>query len=263
MIPKILHYCWFGNAEMPNEHKNFIDGWKKMFPDYQIKRWSEKNFDVNSVSLIQEAIAKRKWAYVVDYVRHYALYNEGGIYMDTDVEVVKDFSPLLCHRFVSAVEFHPGYKDFKLIAERVENGKRISQKIKIPGTGIMSAFLASEPGHPLTLDCMRFYESENIDHIFEEHLTAPTVIAYCAEKYGFRYVDKQQLLCNDIMLYTSEVFSHDELATNDSYTIHHCEGSWVGNPFKHKFGKFIKNNRLTKGLFKKYLQYLADKYQVK
>ena len=96
MIPKIIHYCWFGGKELPNLAEKCIASWKKQLPDYKIICWSEENFDIdNSVPYLKEAYSKKKFAFVSDYVRLYALYNYGGIYLDTDVEVIRDFSPLL------------------------------------------------------------------------------------------------------------------------------------------------------------------------
>ena len=95
MIPRIIHYCWFGRGEMPQLAKYCIASWHKYMPDWEYKLWNEDNFDVNSVPYVKEAYAAKKFAFVTDYVRLYALYTEGGVYMDTDVEVLKSFEPLL------------------------------------------------------------------------------------------------------------------------------------------------------------------------
>ena len=89
MIPKIIHWCWFGRGELPPLAKKCIASWKEHLSDYEIKVWNEDNFDVNSVRYVAEAYQKRKYAFVSDYVRLSALHAEGGIYMDTDVEVLK------------------------------------------------------------------------------------------------------------------------------------------------------------------------------
>ena len=88
MIPKIVHYCWFGGKPLPEDAKKCIASWRKYLPDYEIKEWNESNFDVNSNRYVREAYESRKFAFVTDYVRLYALVMEGGIYMDTDVEVI-------------------------------------------------------------------------------------------------------------------------------------------------------------------------------
>ena len=95
MIPKIIHYCWFGRGEMPDSAKRCIASWHEFMPDWEYKLWNEDNFDVNSVPYTQEAYEVKKYAFVSDYARLWALCREGGLYLDTDVEVFKPFDDLL------------------------------------------------------------------------------------------------------------------------------------------------------------------------
>lgn len=96
MIPKKIHYCWFGRSEMPELVLRCIDSWKTYLPDYTLQLWSEDNFDIASAPrYVQEAYAAKKYAFVSDYVRLWALEREGGVYLDTDVEVLRSFDPLL------------------------------------------------------------------------------------------------------------------------------------------------------------------------
>ena len=95
MIPKKIHYCWFGGNPLPEDVKEYIASWRKYCPDYEIIEWNESNFDINCCAYVKEAYEAKKWAFVTDYVRLYALYHHGGIYMDTDVEVVKSLNDLL------------------------------------------------------------------------------------------------------------------------------------------------------------------------
>ena len=95
MIPKIIHYCWFGRGEMPQQAKDCIASWHNCMPDWEYKLWNEDNFDVTRVAYTKEAYEAKKYAFVSDYVRLWALYNEGGVYMDTDVETFKSFEELL------------------------------------------------------------------------------------------------------------------------------------------------------------------------
>ena len=101
MIPKIIHYCWFGGKEKPEDVKRYIASWEKYCPDYEIKEWNESNFDIHENDYCREAYEAKKWAFVTDYVRLKALYEEGGFYMDTDVEVVKSLDPLRVYDAVS------------------------------------------------------------------------------------------------------------------------------------------------------------------
>ena len=95
MIPKVVHYCWFGGNQLPDDAKKCIESWRKFFPEYEIKEWNECNFDVNCCDYVKEAYAAKKWAFVSDYARFWILYHEGGLYFDTDVEVIKDMSDII------------------------------------------------------------------------------------------------------------------------------------------------------------------------
>ena len=95
MIPKIIHYCWFGCGKMPDLALKCIESWKKFLPDYELRLWNEDTFDINSVPYVKEAYEARKFAFVTDYIRLWALEREGGGYMDTDVEVYKPLDEFL------------------------------------------------------------------------------------------------------------------------------------------------------------------------
>jgi len=95
MIPHTIHYCWFGHAPLPASARKCIASWRKHFPDYEIKEWNESNFDVACIPYIQQAYEHKKYAFVSDYARFYILYHHGGVYFDTDVEVIKDMTDIL------------------------------------------------------------------------------------------------------------------------------------------------------------------------
>jgi len=97
MIPKTIHYCWFGRGEKPDKVKNFIETWRASLPDYEIKEWNEDNFDVNICAFSKEAYIMKEYAFVSDVCRLKVLLDYGGIYLDTDVEVIKSFDPFLHH----------------------------------------------------------------------------------------------------------------------------------------------------------------------
>lgn len=99
MIPKIIHYCWFGAGQMTDLEKDCIHSWKKWLPDYALKCWNEDNFNVTSFKFTKEAYRLKKYAFVSDVCRLQALYQEGGIYLDTDMMVVRKFDDLLGHQF--------------------------------------------------------------------------------------------------------------------------------------------------------------------
>ena len=94
-IPKVIHYCWFGGAPFPELVKKCMKSWEKYCPDYKIVCWNEENFDVNSNRYVKEAYEAKKWAFVSDYVRLYVVYENGGVYLDTDVELLKPLDSLI------------------------------------------------------------------------------------------------------------------------------------------------------------------------
>ena len=97
-IPKKIHYCWFGKTEIPKVLQNYMESWKKYCPDYEIIRWDESNYDISKNRYMYEAYQNRKWGFVPDYARLDIIYNEGGIYLDTDVELISNMDKLLCDK---------------------------------------------------------------------------------------------------------------------------------------------------------------------
>ena len=99
MIPKLIHYCWFGHNPLPKDAKRCIRSWKKYCPDYVIKEWNEDNFDISQCpQYVRQAYEAKKWAFVSDYVRLKLVHDHGGVYMDTDVELLKPLDRLLSHK---------------------------------------------------------------------------------------------------------------------------------------------------------------------
>ena len=108
MIPKIIHLCWLSGDPYPPKIQACLDTWKKVLPDYEIMLWDTKRFDVNSTPWTKQAFEARKYAFVADYIRLYAVYNYGGIYLDSDVEVLKPFDEFLELPYFTGVEAGPG-----------------------------------------------------------------------------------------------------------------------------------------------------------
>ncbi|EIA2884059.1 glycosyl transferase, partial [Escherichia coli] len=104
MIPKKIHYCWFGRGPMPELALKCLNSWKVNLPDYELIVWNEDSFDITTNQYVKEAYESRKFAFVTDYVRLYALYHYGGIYMDTDVEVLKPLDNFLNHKAFTGCE---------------------------------------------------------------------------------------------------------------------------------------------------------------
>lgn len=114
MIPKIIHYCWFGGNPLPASAIKCIESWKKYLPDYEIKEWNESNYDVNAISYIKDAYADKKYAFVSDYARFDILYKYGGVYFDTDVEAVAQMNDILAKGSFMAWETPSGNGDYKI-----------------------------------------------------------------------------------------------------------------------------------------------------
>lgn len=235
MIPKIIHYCWFGRGKLPETAINCIDSWRKYLPDYQIKEWNEDTFNLNSNEYVKEAYQAKKFAFVTDYVRLYVLYTEGGIYMDTDVEVLKNLDQFLVHHAFS------GFETDRLVP-----------------TGIM----ASEKNG--------IWAKENLDYYTQRHFilknghldmtTNVTIITKYMISKGLKQNNTYQDFPDLITLYPKDYFcpkSHDTgkiTCTENTYTIHHFASSWYGP--REKFIRFC-----YKLLGKKLGPYLKDIYK--
>lgn len=188
MIPKIIHYCWFGRGEMPRLMKKCIKSWKRYCPDWQIIQWNEENFDVNSTVWTSQAYGAKKYAFVSDYVRLKALHEMGGIYLDTDVQLIKPLEAYLEHKAVVCFENktsiatcliaseagHPtikGWLDYYLDREYMVNGKAnsepnvvfITEDLKNKGLVIDNArqSVAGVEVYPQTWFCPQNIEGEN------------------------------------------------------------------------------------------------------
>lgn len=125
-MEKKIHYCWFGGKKLPKKVKRCIQTWKKFLPDYEIKEWNENNFDINSCPFVKEAYENKKWAFVSDYVRIYALYHEGGIYFDTDMKIIKDVSKIIDRDLFLGFE-DSGYVGTAVIGVKEKENKYIKE----------------------------------------------------------------------------------------------------------------------------------------
>lgn len=233
MIPKTIHYCWFNDTPIPSSLKVCMNSWKKVLPDYKWRLWDIRAFDMNSLPWTKEAYEANALAFVADYVRLYALYTEGGIYMDTDVLVKKSFNPLLEHGFFTAIEYHPEMIELdELSDERLEtDGTNHFPGTRVPGLGLLSAILASEKGHPFVAEAMKFYESRHFiqeDGSWYTKEIAPDVLALAAEKFGLKYNrENEQHLDERVVIYPSRILGAAYTqVTNDTVAVHLSKGSW-------------------------------------
>ena len=216
MIPKILHFIWLSdNPELPQSVTACIDSWKKQMPNYEIIKWNEKNFDIKSSPIyVQEAYAEKKYAFVSDYVRLWVLYNNGGIYMDTDVATYRSFDDLLENKAFT------GFED----------------KDKIGAW-----LLASEPGNSLFKQFMDDYKGRKFILSDGKYDTLPNPFPITKRllEHGLIKNGKLQRL-DEITVYPIDYFcpfnpyrEGDDCFTKNTYCSHHFEGEWL----KHKTDK--------------------------
>lgn len=231
MIPKKIHYCWFGGKPLPEKMKEFIESWKKYCPDYEIIRWDENNYNIKeSIPFVQQAYACKKFAFVSDYVRLEIMYREGGIYMDTDIELIKPLDNFLNHRFFTSVEYIEDNVRLLNVNSRLNSdGSKKNPNDIIIGIGIMSAFWGVEPHHPYMLDCINFYKDKTFilpDGSYYDKVILTVIMALCAEKYGFKYKAGPQKLEKGIYLYPDEYFTYIGNKTENSIALHVAYNSW-------------------------------------
>ena len=207
MIPKKIHYCWFGGNSLPKSAQKCIKSWKKYCPDYEIIEWNEKNFDVSSAPLyVRQAYEAKKWAFVSDYARLYALINFGGIYMDTDVEVVSSFDNLLQNKAFA------GFEDNSYIA---------------------TAVMGCEKDFPLFVEFIKYYDDAkfiNEDGSYKT-ITNVEVLTNICLNHGLVQENKYQVI-DGFALYTNDYFSPKSFIDGvirksvNSVAIHHFDATW-------------------------------------
>lgn len=236
MIPKIIHYCWFGKQPLPENVKKNIYSWEKYCPEYKIIEWNEENFDVNQNVYCQEAYRVKKWAFVSDFVRLKVLYEYGGIYLDTDVEIVKNMDNLLLHRFFAGLEAENIMSTAVIGAE--QNSKVIAEFLSL-------------------YDTIHFIQD---DDIYDYTTNVQRLSDFVKNKYGRELVKPPIVLFKDAVIFDIDFFSVKNIydgtikITSNTYTIHHFSGSWfnlkmkiktvlkfsIGKIFGVKIVKFIK-----------------------
>lgn len=237
MIPKVIHYCWFGPKDIPTDQQAYIDDWKKLMPDYEFKCWNEKSIDIQSIPFIKEAYEAKKYAYVADYTRVYALCKEGGIYMDTDILLKTRFDDFLKYGMFTSYECAPARKDMKKVRSMLsDTGERIKKGecTRIPGIGLFSALIGCERNHPFIVDVLHYYNTHSFKGVWNNNLTVPNILAFHAEKYGFKYKNIEQHVKNNIVVFDYTVFASKLHANKKSLAVHMCAASWKHLSWKQK-----------------------------
>lgn len=227
MIPKKIHFCWLSGDEYPPLIKHCLETWHKILPDYEIVLWDTNKFDINSVPWVKEAYEAKKYAFAADYIRFYALYTEGGIYLDSDVEVLKSFNPLL-----NAKSFI-GYE--------------------ASTNNLEAAIVGAEAGTDWCNKILDFYKNKHFStDLIRENILAPVVVGTVLRPmYPEIPIIPPREVINinngELMLYPTESFSpivcdieksysgsgksaNKYYKNKNTYCIHRFNGSWTKNP---------------------------------
>lgn len=190
-----------------------------MFPDYELRLWDGNSFDWDSVPYVKEGMAAKKWAVASDYVRLYALYTEGGIYLDSDVEVLDSFDQFLSNKFFTGTEPYI-----------------IDDEIKYD---LECAIMGSEKGHPFLKEALDYYQGVHYNPV--NHPTICHALVPILEKYGYTSENKYYQLINDVTIYPLD-HVNDKYSFYKKTAIHWCQGSWLNYPAKSRLYYFCKKN---------------------
>lgn len=217
---------------MPLDIVQCIESWRNKMPEYELVLWDKTKFDITSVPFTEEACRIKKWATASDYIRLYAIYTEGGVYMDSDVYVLQSFDGFLSNSFFTSLEYHKNIVEKENVQELLngDGTRKYPQEIFTRGIGIQSAVLGGVKGHPFIKACMEWYKnnlSSLTEGTYNNKITATEVYADIAIQYGFRYKDELQKLANDIVIYPSKTFAGSKAEVErGAYAVHCCKGSW-------------------------------------
>lgn len=231
MIPKVIHYCWFGSNPLPKEYQRYIDTWRKYMPDYEIKCWDESNFDINESPFTRKAYEDNMMAFVSDYARLKILYNNGGVYFDTDVELIKPIDDILSKG---------GFMGFE------KNSFATGESVLNVNVGLGFAVNAK---NPIIGECLDYYN--NILGVNSLRKTIVIVITDILKRHGLSRSDIPTTI-EGITIYPWDYFCPIEFLsskleiTENTRTIHHYSASWMSWTDKLKMKKGYYANKVRK-----------------
>lgn len=227
MIPKVIHYCWFSSEPKPQNVKACLKSWRKHFPGYEIKCWDSESFDFESVPYVSEAYEAGKWAFVSDYVRLYALYTEGGIYLDSDVQVFGNVDGWLEYDLFTGIEKRGDTDDLFIEA----------------------AVLGAAKGNETIRRCLELYDGSHFvkdDGTYDEMPIPTRITDVFAGSLGWNRRDETQIL-NDgkSVVFSSGLIANTESEISDTTVLYHWNNrSWIDRTAKEKLYKFVKDSGL-------------------
>lgn len=228
MIPKKIHYCWFGRNPLPESAQKCIASWRKYLPDYEIIEWNEDNFDVNSIPYTAQAYAAKKYAFVSDYARFKILYEHGGLYFDTDVEVIRSLDDIIAAGSFMGFEIDPDGKEYC-------------------GAVAPGLCLGASPNMDLYSEILDTYNSFNfLNEDGSQNLK--TVVLYITEILEQRGLSSSKGIqqIDDLTIYPKEYFNPlDSLTgrlktTPNTRSIHWYSMSWLdSSPLRRKLSRLL------------------------
>lgn len=227
LIPKYIHYCWFGKAEIPEEQQRFIAGWKDKCPDFEIIRWDESNYDVKKNPYMRKAYEEGRWGFVPDYARKDIIYQYGGVYLDTDVEVIRNLGELLYQKGFAGVQMD----------KRINLGLGFGG---MPGLDIMAEM------------CDVYKKTEFVFSDGMKMKVGPDYETEVMKAHGYEDGKALQTVA-DLTIYPVEVmsgtlpFSGKALITDNTFCVHHYAGSWT-------VGKRRENNQKMANFYRTVVQ---------
>ena len=231
MIPKIIHYCWFSGEKKPRLIRRCIRSWKKILPEYEIRCWDANSFDFDSIPYVKQAYERKKWAFVADYVRLYALYTEGGIYLDSDVEVYKSFDEFLKYSFFTGTDINDKKNRF----------------------AIEPAIMGAEKGNSYLkecLDCYKKIQFTKADGSIDLQVM-PYIVSPLLEKYGYKPIDETQYMAHNMVVFSSSYFANRNAENYDKIYARHLNAN-MWTPVDHRgkiFHFFYKHDLMFIYLF--------------
>lgn len=268
MIPKIIHYCWFGGNPLPELAVKCIESWKKYCPDYEIKRWDESNFDLKCCDYVKEAYQAKKWAFVSDYVRFKVLYDEGGLYFDTDVELIKPIDDILARGPFMGVEVGQPInerlqakidavmpdidEDTHMEGDDITSDCRTAapeltcnqsgateelNRVALGSSANPGLGLAANPGLALYRKILDYYEKAHFI-MLDGSLNQITVVMYTTEylkRYGLQQPVTSVQKVAGVYVYPADYFcpmdyeTGEIILTENTRSIHHYMASWVNS----------------------------------
>ena len=218
MIPKVIHYCWFSRSELPPLAKKCIASWRKFFPDYEIKEWNEDNFDVNQIPYTAQAYKHKKYAFVSDYARFKIIYEYGGLYLDTDVEIIRPFNDI--------IEKGP-FMGLEIDVQNASDGN-LRNSVN-PGLGF-----AAQAKHPFLKELLCYYNELTFEP--KKNYAIKTITQHTSElliNKGFAPKEGEVTDIAGFKIYPRTFFcpfsrkTYSVEVTADTRSIHHYSSSWI------------------------------------